>query len=190
MFIDKWDLKSHQNIHSQEKQARHKKQEQIVALALKASDIAFKREHQIDFKCIGNGTFARIDFTIMSHGHIIFLEVDEGQHRFGYGEISCDMRRMAKVSESLACGEQSMPIVFIRYNPDAYIVDGLKLTTKKKDRESRLVELILSIDSPIYTKNPLTIQYMYYGMTKGKLDVLEDPEYNHQMASCCLQAIV
>ena len=50
-----------------------------------------------------NGRVSCIDFVVNVAAGVplVFLEVDENQHKFGYGEAGCDMRRMAKVMESL-----------------------------------------------------------------------------------------
>ena len=56
----------------------------------------FKREHKkIDFSCADaspDKSFCRIDFVLSYEcGSYVFLEVDEHQHRFGYGgSLSCD----------------------------------------------------------------------------------------------------
>ena len=80
----------------------------------------------MDFKCVGDvdGKFARVDFMVTTaSGHLVALEVDEEQHRFGYGSIGCDMKRMTKIYESLAI-EGNSQLTFLRYNPDTYKVAG------------------------------------------------------------------
>ena len=47
---------------------------------------------------------------------LVFLEVDEGQHRYGYGEAGCDMRRMSKVMESLTLTGFVGNVLWLRYN--------------------------------------------------------------------------
>ncbi|PNH03002.1 Zinc finger protein [Tetrabaena socialis] len=85
-FTQRHHLTAHKSsIHSPEGQARQKKQEQRVALALDRAGIQYKREHQIDFRCIGGdaGFWARVDFVIVLHGRVIFLEAKKYQW---YGE--------------------------------------------------------------------------------------------------------
>jgi hypothetical protein len=126
-FADSGTLTTHKrSMHTPEGQARQKQQEQRVARALDKAHIDFKREHTIDFRCMGDadGSFARVDFLLIRHECVIFLEVDEEQHKFGYSGIGCDMKRMAKVVESLALECNDMPLVFIRYNPNTFKVDG------------------------------------------------------------------
>lgn len=118
------------------------------------------------------------------------VKADRRQHTFGYGPVSCDMRRMARVMESLMIEGQTMPIVFVRYNPNAYSVDGARVKTPKRDREASLVSMLSSPKSVIFTGQPLVIQYMYYDVSNATLDVLKDHEYHADFAACCLQAIV
>ena len=69
----------------------------------------FKREHRIDFECAeasADRKWCFIDFVISyDDGTLVFLEVDEHQHRFGYdgvdgAHLSCDSKRMANVLTS------------------------------------------------------------------------------------------
>jgi hypothetical protein len=57
---------------------------------------------------------------------VIFLEVDEDQHKFGAdgGTIRCDMKRMSNVIEALAMDGNTLPICFVRYNPNAFRING------------------------------------------------------------------
>lgn len=159
-------------------------------MALDKAGLHYKREHKIDFACIGNGTFARIDFLLILHGHFVFLEVDEGQHTAGYGPVSCDMRRMSKVLESLTIEGNTLPIIFVRYNPHTFSVDGCRQRLLKRDREDRLISILTSPESTIYNQGRgLTIQYMYFDMGDGIINVLRDPDYHRYFAECCVPNI-
>ncbi|PNH02410.1 Zinc finger protein [Tetrabaena socialis] len=180
--------------HTQEGQARQKKQEQRVSRALDKAGIPYKREHQIDFRCVGDdaGFMARVDFVILLHGRVIFLEVDEGQHKFGsYGSASCDMKRMSRILESLAQGGNTLPLVFLRYNPNVFRVDGKVVKKLKVTRESELVSLLENPASDVFLcDRPLVIQYMYYDVAGCHAVVTRDPEYNVHIAQCCARSIV
>lgn len=181
-------------MHTLEGQARQKKQEQRVACILEAAGLHFKREHHIDFRCVTDidGSFARIDFVLMIHNNmLIFLEVDEGQHRFGPngGTIKCDMKRMSHIMLSLTVGGNTLPISFIRYNPDAFHVRGEICTVQRRDREAALIKLLK--DPKSFTDAPLSIRYMFYDSADGiNADVSQDPDYNDHMAECCLSPIL
>lgn len=179
-------------MHTLEGQARRKNKEERVAKVLAAAGLAFKREHVIDFTCVGDvdGAYARVDFVLHEDGRIIFLEVDEGQHRFGYGKVACDMKRMAKIIESLGLEGNTLPIVFLRYNPDAFTVDGHTSKVSRKAREARLVAtLTCKEDSKSRAAVPLTIRYMFYDTVEGQACVVSDPDYHVQIAACCVHAI-
>ena len=107
-------------------------------------------------------------------GGLVFLEVDEHQHKFGY-EPSCDMKRMAKVHESLAVAGCHIPIYWIRYNPNEFSVDGQKEKVARSDREKCLFEYIQKVnmvDAP-----PMQIKYMYYDTVNGVPDVTLHDNY-------------
>lgn len=150
--------------HTPEGQARQKKQEQRLARALDAAGVPYKREHRIDFSCMG-ATNCRIDFLVLlANGVLVMLECDEHQHPdTGY---SCDLRRMAYVREALTIEGNTLPLVFLRYNPDAFKVGGVTRPTKKKDREARLVALLRDLEVRDATGlPPMTLQYLYYDVT-------------------------
>ena len=177
-----------QSMHTLEGQARQKKQEQRIARALEIAKIPFTREHHIDFRCVTDieGHYARIDFVVMLHGAVYFIEVDEGQHRFGKdgGTIRCDLKRMANVVMSLTLEGNTIPIIFIRYNPDAFKVGGETRKTPKKEREAALIAL-LNAEGAFEAAAPLTIRYMFYDSQDGvTADVTNDADYNEEMRRC------
>jgi KRAB domain-containing zinc finger protein len=192
-FVINQNLKNHiKSMHTLEGQMRHKKEEQRIASVLDNANIAYKREHQIDFICIGSTTkkYARIDFLIDINGCIVMLEVDEDQHRFGYGSISCDLRRMAQIQESLTIEGNSIPIVFLRYNPNTFTVDDMIMKISKKDRERTLVQLLKNPFHLIWRKKkPIIIQYMFYDIKDGNAEILNDPEYNDVLRLNCVPSI-
>ena len=145
------------SLHSAEGQQRHKKQEQRVASALDRHGIKYTREHRVDFSCSAEAAetgersrrFARVDFvidvTVAGRAGVIFLEVDEGQHRFGGYSVGCDTARMARIVEALAFEGNTLPILFVRYNPDAFRVGGQTVRRlSKATREAALVSVVRS----------------------------------------------
>jgi hypothetical protein len=149
----------------------------------------FRREKRIDFKCAkleSRDTWANIDFVLGVANGYIFLEVDENQHKYGYGEhLSCDMKRMACVMESLAVEtDYNLPFIYwLRYNPHAWRVGGALRTVLKVEREARLVAWLERFEFVA----PLGIGYAFYNCEEdidepGILDVLGNEEYNPQYA--------
>ena len=175
--------------HTREGQARKKREEQRIFRALTKAGIDFKREHRIDFSCFKSDSttaWAQIDFRIKLAGVIIMLEVDEEQHRFYKGGISCDMKRMSYIMRGLAIGGNELPVLFIRYNPHSFKIDYEKQKgLPKKEREKILIQFIKDYKS---TGVPLDIAYMYYDYeTDGddvNLVVTNSNEYHPQMKEC------
>ena len=111
----------------------------------------------------------------------MFLEVDEHQHQYGYNaSISCDLRRMSHVLESLfvELGEALPFVFFLRYNCHAWRVNGNVTHIPKDDREKRIVAWLDAFEA---TK-PLEIGYAFYDEEDGNLEVLSNEHYNPQFA--------
>jgi uncharacterized C2H2 Zn-finger protein len=189
-FAHSGNLKSHIFIHhTREGQARKKREEQRIFRALTKANIPFKREHKIDFSCFKEGSiknYALLDFLIILAGVIIILEVDENQHRFYKDGISCDMKRMGHIMTGLAIDGNTLPVLFIRYNPHSFKIDYEKQKgLPKNEREQILIQFIKDYKS---TGVPLDIAYMYYDYeTNGddvNLVVTNSNEYHPQMKEC------
>ena len=176
-------------------------QEERVRQALRAADWQehhlaeamppvghFRREKRIDFKCAKldtAGANARIDFVLGVPNGYVFLEVDEHQHQYGYDAlISCDMKRMSHVMESLAVetGGHLPCIYWLRYNPHAWRVGGEVCTVPKAEREARLVAWLEGFECVA----PLGIGYAFYDCEAeedgGTLAVLDNEEFSPHYA--------
>ena len=167
--------------HTPEGQTELKKEEARVRKVLKKAGLFFKDQHTIDFVCTGpdrGGDRAYIDFLIEIRdlaGKVVgfvFLEVDERQHQ-AY-TVQCEVRRMADVQLSLAMAENTFPIMFIRYNPNAYRVNGKAVRMTREEREKRLVDYLRSVSFV----QPFAVTYMYYDVLDGLPAVFDDPSYN------------
>ena len=144
----------------------------------------FRREKRIDFKCAEldtEGKNARIDFVLGVPNGYVFLEVDEHQHQYGYdASISCDMKRMSHVTESLFVETGGNPpwIYWLRYNPHAWRVGGALQSVPKAEREARLVAWLEGFECVA----PLGIGYAFYDCEAeedgGALAVLDNGEYH------------
>ena len=153
----------------------------------------FRREKRIDFNCakkaqpgaLSNaGQYARIDFVLGVPGGYVFLEVDEHQHRFGYDNesLSCDMKRMASVMESLAVETNyDLPNVYwLRYNPHAHRANGDLVKVPKAERERRLLAWL----GAFAFAAPLGVGYAFYDYDdESGLEVLANPDYDAQYAA-------
>lgn len=170
--------------HSEEGAQNQKRQEAKVSRHFEKLGLAHKREHRIDFTCIDSDKYwASIDFVIEMSGGIVFLEVDENQHRFGYGSVSCDLKRMAHVMEALALDGNTLPILWIRYNPNAFRIAGKLQKVLQRDREEALYEKIVNW----VPSRPMELAYMYYDIgNTGELEVFGDPSYDSYFKQLCI----
>lgn len=191
-FTQPHTLKNHARLHSPEGQARQKKEELKVDRYLKSTfgDNFFVREHFVDYKCVtGTTGFARIDFLVpyigtgATKGHL-FLEVDEHQHEW-YPQ-SCETARMANVTSSLWVGGNTAPIVWLRYNPHGFSVDGVTRRTSSKKRLDTLGKYIKSLS---FDGAPdVRVVYMFYDTAAGRPVIFDDPEYDPNVEGWCDKA--
>ena len=172
---DNLALHSH-HYHTPEGQGERKREEVKVKKALDTDGLDYKREHHIDHACaIDSTTFARMDFMLTFRNTAVFLEVDEGQHN-GYG-VSCDVTRMAKTVESLRVAGNTMRVAFIRYNPHAFTVDGVKRRRPTVLRLKQLIEVLKGFGNDSTDDEDIRVFYMYYSTNGDKPAIFDDPEY-------------
>ena len=152
---------------------RAKKEEEAVADFL--SGFVFQREVHISYCCLDqdsleNKRSARLDFVIELPTHRVILEVDENQHKSETYNVACDVARMTHVMGAIACtGER--PTTWIRFNPNAYAVDGV---TQKKPKLERYQALEKMIRQPV---EGTKVVYMYYDTQEGQPVVTLDVAY-------------
>ena len=160
---------------------------------------SFVREKCIDFKCVGDidNSRAFIDFVINvgNDKPLVFLEVDEHQHRYGYGEAGCDMKRMAKVMESLTMNNFDGKVLWLRYNPNSFKVDSVTQDDKtypqykRSARQEWLIQHLENIKTSAQLTGSLAIEYAYYDVDTTQSEtqpmvVSSDAGYNAIFAEC------
>jgi hypothetical protein len=85
--------------------------------------------------------------------HKVFVEVDENQHRSYCAEG--EIKRMINIHDD----EGGVPILFIRYNPDA----SKKNKTPMAQREKELIRWLRHYENLENLKgSPLSVHYLYY----------------------------
>jgi uncharacterized Zn-finger protein len=171
-------LTIHKKIHTKEGQRRQKRSEHYT-LSYLEKYIEIKREHQVDFTCNG-GTFCRLDGLSLhknknGKAFIIVHENDEHQHE-GYA-VSCETRRMTDVKSVFLQDGNDIPIFFIRYNPDSFMIDGNIQNIKKEERMKKYIDLIRNLENSNEELIPLTIYYLFYDIICDKLKVFFDKDY-------------
>ena len=110
---------------------------------LDAAGILYQREVRIDFSCFtSHKKFARLDFVCEQKDRRVILEVDERQHADQSYSIGCDVSRMLDVVAALVCEDNTRPTLWLRFNPNAYKVDGVRAYTSRKERYRRLLAIL------------------------------------------------
>ena len=164
----------------------------------------YTREYRVDHATDRtNRQFSRVDYRFdLPHG-TAYVEVDErghGQNRlvndpdatevrcavdsdspYGYN-VLCEQARMTDIVNSVTDPALIKPILFVRYNPHGFQVDGVTKRTTTRERLLRLKE-VLEAWRPT---RALELQYMYYDV-----HTLEDETYwcdlwRHRDYSCHL----
>lgn len=125
----------------------------------------------LDKPIAGGCSTYRPDGLIDCLTHSVVIEIDEDQHA-GY-DLECERRRMMEIFKSLGY----RPIVFIRFNPDAYILNSRRVKSvftkskagemkirSKQELERRLEELISRTHFHVNNvpSKDVDIQYMFY----------------------------
>jgi hypothetical protein len=179
--------------HTEEGNAARHRDEEIIKKVLIGNGFDFKREHNVDLKCaLPGATFARGDFVLVFGDTVVFLEVDEDQHK-SYG-VSCDVRRMADIAASLRIEGNTMRIAFVRYNPHGFQVGGVTKPTKRKDRHARLVDVLSNLrreSTEAVTESDVRVFYLFYDVDEdGVPSIFEDDEYDAQAKLWLASAIV
>ncbi|CAM9871668.1 unnamed protein product [Heterosigma akashiwo] len=169
----------------------HKRKEHEIELLLLEHGINHKREHSITYNCINDITdnhYSRIDFIIDhcdTNGKtgIIMLEVDEFQHTYSNYSVSCDISRMTQIHESIMLEGNTLPIVFIRFNPDSYKVNNITVKETKQMKQAKLIETITNIE--FGPDGTLSVIYINYDVTNDTLSIFNDIEFDINFKQIC-----
>lgn len=120
--------------------------------------VTFLQEHKIDFVHNKSSGFVcgnyRPDIKIDAGTHLVIVEIDEDQH--SQYDQGCEIARMYNIYQS-----EGLPCVFIRYNPDAFYLDGGAFIVYTKRRLQVLLEQIRYHMTTVPTEN-LTVFRMFY----------------------------
>jgi hypothetical protein len=163
--------------HTTEGIQRRKREEEKIEKFLKAHQIPYQREVQIDFQCaLGDDRgqkFARIDFVIhRTSSIVILLEVDEREHSDEGYQLSCECRRMTDTYSSLITAQPTLShVLFIRYNPHPFSVNGVKRKPTLTEKHAFLLDKIRNFQP---TK-PFEVLYIDYTLDdKNVLRIFND----------------
>ena len=186
------NLKKHKQIHTPEGQIRRKKQEDRVNKLLKKWGYSVDCETTIKAKsnnCLvdTNRYFSRIDFHILNCTNmILLLECDEDQH--SWYELSCEFSRMSDIRASLVKSGYTVPIYWIRYNPNGkYHIGEEQVKTLIPERELELKNHLEKICSPDFKpENQVNIHYMYYDLISKETgpEIMMDDDFPNMLKEC------
>ncbi len=201
MFSQKANMKTHyESFHTKEGMQRKCKKQDRVRQVLESMYAVDSECHiRYAYGCVPDPDrfCSRLDFHIVGiTSAIVIVECDENGHR-DY-ELSCELTRMEQTHESIlkaqyadmvkAMGEETallapqLPVVFVRFNPDAHTVDGVSIRNDRKQKEVELLKVLHDIDKgDIELPHILNIVYVGYDLIDGEPAVLSDPDFSEQM---------
>jgi hypothetical protein len=156
---------------------RRKKKEERLFKFLQSSGYAPDRETVVQFCGTGSKKLARLDFTIYKADRVVVVECDEDGHR--HESVLCEVTRMLDVAAQHRM-KSDLPLHFIRFNPDAFTVDGW---APKPQMAERHKELLLAIEEPLTA--PLAITYICYSSTAGVADVTRSEDFPPELRESC-----
>ena len=160
----------------------HKKEDAVaVLLKLKYGEY-LRREFAVSFKGCGIGVDrsacsqkpsvnARLDFLIESMTAVVIVEVDEFQHSSYCGEIS----RLNEIFTAFRLRENSLPMHFVRFNPDPFKIGTKKGRVSLEVRHARLIEVIENALDSHEPHNTWSILHMFYNTDEnGRLCIMDE----------------
>lgn len=174
-----------QNVHVKQRgEVFLKKKEEWTAKLLVSHGIVFEREVHITHRMCGGRGRSRLDFVIYKESHVVILSVDEFQH--SQHEVLCEVARMSQVVESVRSAGDGRAILWIRFNPDFFHVNGRKCYVHPDDRGRRLVDCIR--DTPAPPGGAVRIVYLYYDVKHygDRPLILSHPDYSPSWAELVL----
>ena len=182
--MEKHTLVKHiHRVHSTKAQTRIKKREAQMDTALSDHGFTFERELQIKFNSRAERPYsARMDFAVMRSWGYVYVEVDERQHK-PYPE-GHDAERMQLILAEHMIEGRAGKVHIIRFNPDAFSLNGVRQKLPLKDRMDTLA-VVLAYE-PV---KQYAITYLYYDRSDCPLpDVCLSAAYPASLREIVLDA--
>ena len=193
-FVTPFEWTRHEQRHSNTRLRRHKYEEARVCMFLSERGVTLQREMRVDFliepmsssfpsstsgDCKGNTsstttatTFCKIDIVLNLPQAWVLWEVDEEQHQNIRYTLPREMSRMKRASCSLQQNPwyNQKPLVWIRFNPHAFTVNG-----KKSIRwlHRQRLERVWSFLQDFKPTQPVSVVYCFYDSIEGTNQVSE-----------------
>jgi hypothetical protein len=177
-YVKAGDLKAHfERNHTERAHQRRKKREERLYKFLRSVGYSPDRETVVQFCGQGSKKLARVDFLIYKIDRVVAVECDERAH--GSEPVLCEVTRMLDVTAQHRL-TSDLPLHFVRFNPDGYVVDGRAQKPKMAERHR---ELVLAIEEPLTA--PLAITYICYSSTAGVADVTKSDDFPPELRDAC-----
>jgi hypothetical protein len=177
-YVTAADLRKHfERNHTERAHQRRKQREERLYKFLRSVGYAPDRETVVPFCGQGSKKLARIDFLIYKTDRVVAVECDEQAH--GSQPVLCEVTRMLDVAAQHRL-TSDLPLHFVRFNPDGYVVDGRAQKPKMAERHR---ELVLAIEEPL--TNPLAITYICYSSTAGVADATKSDDFPPELRDAC-----
>ena len=149
----------------------------------------FTREVYVDHRCAlgrefayGEKRCAYVDFVVHPKrgGKLVFLEIDEGEHKFPGYSVLCDTTRMWNVCESLKLDfSGDTHVLWLRVNPDTRFALGDATHNPSNTARCDAVCALLDAIEGRPDDPPMALAYAFYQMrADGAPRLLEDPDYH------------
>ena len=152
----------------------------------------FTREVYVDFRCslgrefaYGEKQCAYVDFVVHPKrgGKLVFIEIDEVEHKGPSYSILCDTTRMWNVCESLRLDfSGDANVLWLRINPDTKFALGDATHNPSNTARCDAVCALLDAIEGRPDDPPMQVAYAFYQMrADGTPAVLEDPDYHAEV---------
>jgi hypothetical protein len=110
---------------------------------------------KVNYDC-GNKNAEEKEFGYDYGTHKVYIEVDEKQHK-NYCKLG-EFNRMVNIYMN----DGGIPIIFLRYNPDNYYINGKKQNVNQGEKEKQLIKWLKYYENIENIKYNLSVQYLYY----------------------------
>ena len=137
---------------------RRQKVKEIRVFNILTSEYGKPHEYnvRISSKCGGKNSEEK-EFGYDFGTHKLYIEVDENQHK-SYCELG-EINRM----KNIYMNDGGIPVIFLRYNPDNYQINGKKQNIPQQKREFELIKWVKYYQNIDNIQGfHLSVQYLYY----------------------------
>ena len=182
-----------QMCHTKDGIASRLRTEQQMADLFTKNNIKFDRDAQNmvrhsscqTLKQYFKGHYSRPDFHLFQLQSEIGAIVLVGNDEFAHRRYDCEFDRMIKIYSAISTTKEFMnvPLIYIRFNPHHYEVDGILHDPPLCDRQRDILSTIdgLRTGKIKFNKGGLSVIYMFYDVdSDGELSVLNDDNVDEE----------